>query len=455
MATPVSSTYAALTGAAIYGGRYPSSVLSGNATLGSVSASGTISSHAPGDGSVINNVWTPGKDVSGNITSASRAQLPLNEWCVVQNTAIRTLNNKLLAIGIDIPTYDYGNGGLVGSFGSFSGLAYDAIGKRGLHPHLGGHSDGSLNGIWSTNLNRLGGVDTFSIVTPPSNPDDPTFPWSANYKNLVGISSFTQYTPTVTSSTTGVMEANSGVDERGILPDSKPTSAHMWNGGWYDPVRGAIGTMWIRKWLFTETTGLWSWKYWRLNGANVQTDIGQKIHYHAPTDELIGQFGLGESAWSRVPAGGVNITMVPTPGLPWISNLSMATTRISATQILTLSNYGTTEAWGIFDIPLNTWTTGAVGGITKTYDYGSELMVCVDVPEWGKVLRRGRGNDQSTWWLFDKATKTNEVYTPLGLNPPMVGLVGNKCFYDADHKIVYYFVPLSLDANMVYVMRTG
>lgn len=461
MATPVADIYAALSGAPIFGGRYPGGALRGALAAAGLSASGSLGVNLSGlsgeatirlltalgylegaeavPNDVSANVWYPTKTVGGTIKAGSWANLPLNSWCKVNGSTLGQLESALTAAGFPM-TKDLGNGKVVGSINAYSGgvLANDAF----YMPRVGGHADSSMNGIWRLDLEKMGGGTSWGIEAMPSDPDAPGFVWRTPYKTLADVTSFSIYSFTPS-------------DTWDVLPDGKPTSAHIYNGCWYDPSRNTINTSRMSKWSWDLTNKAWTRSRWTDAGTPVYTTINGELHYRAANDRVYGHFSFSDVdyySWSYAPAGGVAISGAPTP-TDWNAKSGTATARIGDT-ILALWHLSG-EKWGIFNMATNSWTSGSVTS-GKTYDYNSELMVTCYVPEWNKVIRRGTANGMAgSWWQFDLATKTNQVYAPAGFTVPFASSPGNKCFYYPARKCVVYITATSTSVDAVYVMRVG
>lgn len=413
--------------------------LGGSVSLDNLAASGLLEGAEIVPNDVSGNVWTPTKNGLGNIKSGSWANLPLNTWCRVSGSTLAQLETALTAAGWSM-SKDYGNGDLIGSINAYSGgvLANDAF----YIPRTGGHADSSMNGIWRLDLEKMGGGTSWAIESMPSDPDASGAVWSSNYRNLVGITSFTTYTP-------------AAADVTDVLPDGKPTSAHIYNGVWHDSTRNTINTSRMSKWSWDLTTKTWTRARWTDAGTPFYTTINAELHYRAANDRVYGHFSFSDIdyyTWSYAPGGGAAISGLATPA-NYAPKGGMATARIDDTILALWGNSG--ERWGIFNMASQSWTSGDVSA-GKTYDYNSELMVTCYVPEWGKVIRRGTANGLTgQWWQFNVASKANETYTPAGISVPHSPNPGNKCFYYPARKCVVYITATATNVDAVYVMRVG
>lgn len=442
MASPVHITYNGVAGQPIRGGFYAPvvapGVLSGAVTMAPMVASGLISFGGTVGGGVVNNVWSPQKDGAGFITAAGVAELPLNEWCEVNLSSIQSLSNKLAANGYPY-NYDFGNGRLTSSFIAWCGgaLAHDKFYMMAN----GGHRDSSYNGNHYLDILRMGGDDTWQIEGMPSNPFDPLYPWSNDYK-FVG-NTFSTYTPRLNDSVNN------------ILPDGMPTSQHTYQGVYYNPndntiVRGGFQD----KWVWNLTTKTWARSKYKIGG--IAGDYpALYTAYHAPSATAFGNFSGSETSFEKVVDGNTNIVGV---GFPTGAIKSGYSQCVVGNILQIFSQYPgyqgiSGERWGEFNMATQTWTSGAVGGVVYTWNYSSEMMINCYVPDWNKTLRGGNyGN--SGWWVFNNATKNNEAYVPVG-KPPSTNLMADKIFYYTLWKTVIAIVGDTLNSNAVKVMRTG
>lgn len=461
MAAPVNDSYSVASGRPVIAGRFANGTLRGGPSLLPFQASGVLAMNqsnlagnalqngftaagfvegaeiVPND--VVGNVWTPTKNGFGLIKAGSWANLPLNTWCRVSGSTLAQLESLLLANGFPI-SKDLGHGGTVGSINAFSGgvLVNDAF----YMPRVGGHADSSMNGIWRLDLERMGGGTSWAIEAMPSDPDAPGYVWRTPYRTLSDVTSYSiyNYTPS---------------DTWDVLPDGKPTSAHIYNGVWYDPSRNTINTSRMSKWSWDLTNKAWTRSRWTDAGTPFYTTINAELHYRAANDRVYGHFSFSDIdyfSWSSAPAGGVAISGASTPP-DWNAKGGMSTARIGDTILAFWNQSG--EKWGIYNMASNSWTSGSITA-GKTYDYNSELMVTCYVPEWGKVIRRGTANGlNGQWWQFDVASKTNEVYSPAGFSVPHAPCPGNKCFYYPARKCVVYITATATNVDAVYVMRVG
>lgn len=403
---------------------------------------------------VVAGVWTPTKDGAGNILDASWAGLPLDTWVAVGGSSVRQLQNVLDANGFAanaVPLKTFGtNKTVVTTFTAWVGMALDEAGGRAIIPWGGGHADSSLNGIWALALEKMGAGTGWDVLKLPTDPYLSGYEWSDYYKNNTG-GTFTQYNPEAFPS------ERAGVNQD-ILPNGEATSRHTYNGVWYDSLRNQVGQSRGRKWVFDLGTGVSQRNAWTNASAVTYNSINNNLFYDPLKDEIFGHFTFTDSdasRWGYVPAGGVDIVSIGSP-LPMMGGHSSV--KISDSEVLLLSQTtNTLEKWGVYNCSTRTWTSGDVGGTPATTDtYTNEMQVLCYVPQWGKAIRRLTWSPATGQWeLFNAASKGREAYTPAGNPPPFSSWPGNKCFYYPRRKCVVYITTTGLDAEAVYVMRTG
>lgn len=447
MVAPVHQVYNVAAGQPIYGGRYPvAGPLTGAAQIGPLEVSGGF--YGPGNPGVFSNVWTPAKDVDGNITDASWAQLPLNEMCVVNQTSIQSIDAQLLAGGYNVATDNYGNGDTVGSFYAWVGCARN--GRLVYFPRGGGHADSSMNAIIGLNLEKLGSPSMWFIEAMPSDPDNPTYPWAAAYK---ASGAFTVYKITANEPT--VWPASY------VLPDGLPCSSHTYDGVWFDPVRNTINTSRIDRWAWDLTNKNWTRTFWTKNGPDIILNISSVMHYHAGTDRLFGHFSLSDTDyfslnWTQGNSVALQNVVGAAPN-DWNAKGGLSQTNLDADTLLYLwvNGYTGYESWAIYNLNTLTIASQGIVGNSENYDYLAEMMVNVYIPSWNKSIRRGKYSQDPKWWLFDLATKSNQAYTPAGLPPPAQNYMGNKAFYYAERNCFVSVTVTNNTSNSIYVMRTA
>ena len=391
-------------------------------------------------GSLVASIWTPGRDARGIVTQASVNTLPANTWVRVAGTSLQTLRNAIEATGFDFATDDWSAGKDVRSiFNAWVGVADD--GRRVVNPRGGGHADSSQNGVLSMDLLRM----AWEVLRAPSQPDAPGAAWHPNYR-IPPNGTYTNYT------TTGAIVEEADGLYADMLPDGTPTSAHTYNGVWYDSSRKQFGTGRVSKWVFDMATRQWTRQRWSNGGTPFQFTVRQELHYHAATDALYGYFSLGDldtASWGKVQFPGSNRVGSGTnpPNFALGNGGVGCSVRLDEDRILVLWCVFGVERWGIFNMLTETWEPGSGDAITdgKNIGNGNEMQICLLIPSWGaqgQVIRRGtNGALNGVWWLFDIATKANLPYTPLGVNQFTVW-PGNKW-----RSIPHLGIAIGLDDN--------
>lgn len=374
-------------------------------------------------GSISSGIWTPGRNAAGIITQASVNTLPLNQWHRVAGTQLQSLVSLVEANGFSFASDVLSvNKDIRGSFVGWVGCAHD--GRTIYYPRGGGHNDSSLNGTWSMDVLKM----AWAVEKMPSRPDAPGAVWATEYR---ASNSYTQY----------VGPGGVNVDSDGLywdrLPDNEPTSAHTYNGVWYDSTRRQVGTGRVSKWTFDLASKTWTRQRWSYNGGAAQIfTINQQLFYHAAKDAVFGypaRSDFDTGTFGKVVLPGSNF--VPIAGGPasfGMNNGPVGTSvRLDEDRLLFLwQNSG--ERWGIFNMATETWDAGSGGFITDgvTFTSESEMQIALYIPTWGtqgQVIRRGTHSaTNGQWWLFDIATKANLPYTPAGVSIPVTSWPGNK-----------------------------
>lgn len=349
-------------------------------------------------------VWTPGRDAQGVITQASVAALPLNTWVKVAGTQLSTLADALAKEGWRIDKMDWSNGkNLRSTLAPWVGCARN--GFKIYYPRGGGHGDSSINGTWVFDVATM----RWGIVDIPSDPAAPEHAWDASYGRPFNKVSFSLYT--------AALPTDDGL-YRDILPDGRPTSAHTYNGVWYDSKRHLVGTGRVSKWTLDLAKKRWQRQRWTwMGGAPTTFTIQQQFQYHAGRDALYGFPGRSDGdyySFGKCAADEANWKGLAAP--PNWAKTAISSCRLDRDKVLFLWYHNKAERWGIYDMSAEAWLAGSGGAVGegKFYSYHSEHMPALHVPTWGEsgqIIRRGTGNDlRESWWVFDLATKANLPY---------------------------------------------
>lgn len=447
MAQPAVTSYApASVGAPIYAGSWPGGRLRGDLQIGSITASGALGQQVSGlsgslaldpvavtggltgyitwgagseVGSLSAGTWTPGRNASGEVTQASINALPLNQWVKVSGATLQALKTLIEAGGFSFNTHEWSVGHSIASaFQAWVGCADD--GRRIYYPRGGGHADSSLNAVLALDVMKLG----WEVTKAPSRPDAPGFVWNASY-DVPPNSTFTGYT--------AALPTDDGL-YRDILPDGTPTSAHTYNGVWFDSTRNQIGTGRVSRWVYNLTTNTWSRSRWTYDGSGPTAfTINQQFHYHAGRDAIYGFPGRSDSdyySFGKCPA--VSAAWSGLSGPSNYASTAISSVRLTADRVAFFWYHNSAERWGIYNMATESWESGSGGAITggKALTYLSEMMPAVYVPTWGtqgQIIRRGTADGLlGQWWVFDIASKANVTYTPAGSPPGTPIWSGNK-----------------------------
>lgn len=445
MALPALTSYSVGTGQPIHGGRWPGGRLSGNVDLAAVLGAGVIDTSASsiaGDvslsdavaagsldgggwgsgadvGSVASYVWTPGRDAGGAINQASVDALPANTWVRVSGTQVQALKTLIEAAGFVFASHDWSDGkDLRSTFTAWVGC--DDDGRRIFYPRGGGHADASLNGVWSLDCVKM----AWEVKRHPSRPDASGAAWNSSY-DIPPNSSFTNYT--------AALGSDDGL-YRDILPDGTPTSAHTYNGVWYDSSRRTINTGRVSKWAFNIDTGTWTRSRWTWDGGSATTfTINQHWYYHAGRDAIYGFPGRSDTdyySFGKCP-GGTSDWVSRSGPTNWEAN-AVSSCRLDDDRFIYFWYSSGAERSGIYNMATETWESGSGNAITsgKTLTYLSELMPALYVPSWGtsgQIIRRGTADGiTGDWWIYDISSRTNSAYTPAGSPPGWPTYPGGK-----------------------------
>ena len=410
---------------------------------------------------VVNNFWTPTRDGNGDILPGSWANLPLatyqnQEWCEVVGTGLRELEDAIeAALGLPYSLIDLGTGSILKTQNAFGGGARALEMKAFYFAASGGHNDSSLNCWYHLNIEKMGttvahGNTTYEVDVMPSNPYDPTYPWSADYINNVQ-GGFSPYNPVISF-------------PADYLPDGMPTSMHNYGGTWWDPDRREINRYRYSNWYMNVDTKQVGRRVWANPTGTVEysTKALGFMNYDHVNNEVFGHMQLISGDRHRVftcPSGDYRvITRTNVPGNPPLTHGWASVEMDGENKILWMgNNNGPNDQYGIYDMATRTWeSTGLIASGGLSYDWGNENSALVWVPDWNKALRRMHQTPyRGLWYAWDRVTNTQEQVFPTGRPPPAVALPSTKYFYYPAYKTVIAIAAASIDGNSVYVMRTG
>ncbi len=418
---------------------------------------------------VVGGVWTPTR-IGGVITSASWAGLPLNTWVEVAGTNLMGIRSELLAGGYDITSadYNYGSGkNVVLTMNAWVGAAVDPVNGKAYIPCGGGHQDGSFNGVWGVDLNKMSVelVKMPTIFSTAPSGADPVAANASTYK-LNTAANFMKWAPDPTAPPEEVTYAWPDFVPRSDngLP-YMPTSRHQYCSAYVDTLRNKLVTTRISRWELDLSTKVWTRTRWKAAGTEMpfdETGIGVG-YYHAGTDRYVGNLprtrlgsavdDLGYINHSADPANRISLDSTGSP----VQANNHAWTLVDPNTVFAVGNNGSGGAkWGY--LYLDTLTrNGASQTLSGGQSSSSDMPVLCYIPEWNGAIRRLSGGTQA-WRFIDMSTPLSPVetsYTPLGNPPPYVAQTGNKIFYWASKKVVVAIVGTSDSNNVVRVMRTG
>jgi hypothetical protein len=214
-------------------------------------------------GTLVGDVWTPGRDAQGRVNLASWNTVPTGRWIEVGGSRIDTqLTAAVQAVSAGWSLQQlWGFSNSSNLMQSWSGFTIDQANAR-LWFLGGGHSDGYNNGLYRFDFYRM----QWAIECPPS----PRSTMSTAYLTNGSSTNHPQSTATAAANfnannaaglTTGVLvPALNGPMYDEIPTDGKPTARHSYQGLVYVPTVGAQGSVFMharRLWRYDIATGQW------------------------------------------------------------------------------------------------------------------------------------------------------------------------------------------------------
>lgn len=352
-------------------------------------------------------VWTPGRTAQDAVTRTSVQSLPLRTWVKVAGTQFDVLSAALAAAGWHESRKDWSNSKSIrATFVAWGGCARHGL--RIYYPRGGGHGDSSVNGTWMFDAASM----RWSILDMPSDPDAPGMAWDRRYK-VPPNGDYTRYV--------GGLPSDDGLYPD-ILPDGRPTSAHVYCGVWYDSRRHRIGTGCVSKWSLDLASRRWLRERWTWDGgAPTAFSIHQQIFYHAGRDALYGFPGRTEwDSYSFGKCSAAHSNWEPRKAAPDWSKVGISSCRLDSDRVLFLWFHRDKDRWGIYDMAKEEWEPGSGDPVGNGDAHASrtEMKPAMLVPAWGEkgqVIRRSTGEARKeAWWVFDLATKSNQPYERQG-----------------------------------------
>ncbi|NTX49985.1 hypothetical protein [Myxococcus sp. CA039A] len=203
--------------------------------------------HGTETGTLVGNVWTPGRDATGLVNEVSWALVPKDRWIEVAGTPLTTLDAEVKAA---LPGFrDLGSQGIAGVINAYSGVALDAPRAR-WWAFGGGHADSSNNGIYRFDMAQM----RWSIEQLPDHSANwAEVPWGNTYSSYPPASEYARSHPD--SDVTG--------DEffdpaRPAASTGNPTARHTYNGLVYNPDLDEVAFGVRRMWRYSLTTRKWT-----------------------------------------------------------------------------------------------------------------------------------------------------------------------------------------------------
>jgi hypothetical protein len=225
-----------------------------NVVVQSASATATGWGSGNNAGTVVSDVWTPGRDAAGAVNAASWAAVPKDRWLQIADTRLDALDAVVKAAmpGWADPGVEKWNG----VTDDWNGMAVDTAGSR-LWLTGGGHAGSANNGIYRFDAFKM----AWAIEDLPSD----TRVWSDAYRNIGAAGG----TYTGCAESTAVMQAKQAAgtlqpindvfwDE--LFWDGKPTSRHTYSSLVYAPESNELVMICRRLWRYSLTERRWHYK---------------------------------------------------------------------------------------------------------------------------------------------------------------------------------------------------
>lgn len=431
-------------------------------------------------------LWTPTKKADGRIYDGSWNALPLLAWCETDGTRLQQIADDLrinYAFDITDAALNFGTGKDISrTIRAWAGIAVDNTNGLVYPDCNGGHSDSSLGGTFKIDLERMGGGAGLGVLIPCPNPNDPTAPWSAEYKASGSGGSFTEWKPHVSD------PLEVAYDGHDYIPKtdgsfSAPCARHQYGGTVFIPGKGSKGwivSTRIAMYVTDVATKVRTRLRFKVGGAEITCDkAGQgQAFYDVGHDRLVGNFprtnspsinddlgmlyfGDGYDMRERIGLDGDSAHVVGSP----VKIPNQAWCMMDANTILAVSDRGSGAEWGLLhlDAEYPYRTQGAqvlTGGMKSDGDYPALAYVA----EHQKAYRRLNDNDGS-WRQIDFANPTAPVesaWDPAGRKPPLTkGSVtdnnwGRRMFVYTRHdgkKFLIFISACGDSYNCMYVMR--
>ncbi len=217
-------------------------------------------------GSIVGDLWTPGKDSQGRINKSSWEIVPSSRWIKVSNTRIDTqLTSAVQELSAGwTSSLLWGTTAGSNMFQSWSGFTIPTTSGK-FWFFGGGHSDGHNNGLYRFDISRM----QWGIECAPSSWSEFTVQYRTNGdatfhpdSMTASVSNFNNNNPAGTTLGTLVPAVN-GVFFDENPPDGKPTARHTYHGVTFAPNVGSMGFVYMhmrRLWGYDIASGKWVFK---------------------------------------------------------------------------------------------------------------------------------------------------------------------------------------------------
>ena len=217
-------------------------------------------------GSLVGDVWTPGRQANGKVNQVSWNLVPTGRWIEVAGTRIDTQ----LTTAVQAVSAGWDSAKLWGTtpgnsiFQSWSCFGVDEMRDRFWFLG-GGHSDGYNNGLYRFDCQTM----RWSIECPPSAWSDFSVAYRTNGSatnhpdaTATAVANFNANNAAGTLTGTLVPAVNGPMYDQ-IPLDGKPTARHTYESLAWAPDVGSAGSLFMharRLWRYDMATGTWAWK---------------------------------------------------------------------------------------------------------------------------------------------------------------------------------------------------
>ncbi|WP_342375260.1 hypothetical protein NVS55_28695 [Myxococcus stipitatus] len=200
----------------------------------------------PQTGTLVGDVWTPGRDSAGLVNEASWATVPKGRWIEVAGTPLTSLDAEVKAA---LPGFrDLGSLGIAGVINAYSGVALDAPRAR-WWAFGGGHADSSNNGLYRFDMARM----RWSIEQLPDHSTHwAGVPWGNTYSTYPPAAEYAKANPT-----SDVYSDEFFDPDRPAASTGNPVARHTYNGLVYNPDLDEVAFGVRRMWRYSLKTHTW------------------------------------------------------------------------------------------------------------------------------------------------------------------------------------------------------